>query len=892
MMTLCSASSTMTMKYGEFAVYVVEVCRTCGGYQLARSCLLGCKGLGPGPEPREAAPAARPPWRDRPPETAGCWQVTTEPAGPRQPNQGTGVQMRWAQGPGRESQRYQDGDDRSVDAGSRPGRGAQPGIPPGPPQPDDRPGTPQPGVRPGMPQPGVRPEMPGGGASPGAGVGSGGGAGPRAGSGTAAGRSVPPRGPRGRTRMLLVLACTFLLLVVVAAGVLYAAAKIPLPGQIRTDQVSVVTFADGTEMARIGAQNRTDVPLSKVPEGVQNAVLAAEDRGYWKEPGVSVRGIARALYNNLRGAGTQGGSTITQQYVKNAYLTQERTFTRKFREAVIAVKLDREFSKQEILEWYLNTIYYGRGAYGIEAAAETYFNKPVERLTVPEGAVLAASIRSPALYDPQKHPDSARARWRFVIDGMAKEGWLDPAAATGMSYPKVAPRRDNALNQVSGPSGYVLEQVKDELANLGFEESLLNREGLHVQTTVDRNGQAAAVTAVRGTFAGQPANLRQALVAVDPRSGAVRAYYGGASGTGFDYAQTWRPPGSSFKPYVLATALDLAVHSQAAISLRSTFDGRSPRTFQGTVVHNSEGAQCPHCPLLEAMKRSINTVFYDLALKVGPQRVAATAQRMGIPATHDGRPTLQQNGVTAGGIGIGQYEVRPIDQAVGFATLASGGILRPPYFVQKITDPTGHVLYEHADGGRRAIDPKVANDVTYSMEPVAGYSGVPLAGGRPCAAKTGTQQFGATSYNSDAWMVGFTPQVSTAVWVGSDKPTALKNAAGRPLYGRGLPGATWKAFMDAYLAGQTAARLPTSPQVRPAPSPSPTASPTPSPTPSATRASPKTTPAPPPTTTPPAIPTSTPTPTPTPSPTPSQAGPTCPGAGCPSPSPTASAGGP
>ncbi len=629
--------------------------------------------------------------------------------------------------------------------------------------------------------------------------------------------------------MLLVLACTFLLLVVVAAGVLYAAAKIPLPGQIRTDQVSVVTFADGTEMARIGAQNRTDVPLSKV----------------------------RALYNNLRGAGTQGGSTITQQYVKNAYLTQERTFTRKFREAVIAVKLDREFSKQEILEWYLNTIYYGRGAYGIEAAAETYFNKPVERLTVPEGAVLAASIRSPALYDPQKHPDSARARWRFVIDGMAKEGWLDPAAATGMSYPKVAPRRDNALNQVSGPSGYVLEQVKDELANLGFEESLLNREGLHVQTTVDRNGQAAAVTAVRGTFAGQPANLRQALVAVDPRSGAVRAYYGGASGTGFDYAQTWRPPGSSFKPYVLATALDLAVHSQAAISLRSTFDGRSPRTFQGTVVHNSEGAQCPHCPLLEAMKRSINTVFYDLALKVGPQRVAATAQRMGIPATHDGRPTLQQNGVTAGGIGIGQYEVRPIDQAVGFATLASGGILRPPYFVQKITDPTGHVL-----------------------------------GGRPCAAKTGTQQFGATSYNSDAWMVGFTPQVSTAVWVGSDKPTALKNAAGRPLYGRGLPGATWKAFMDAYLAGQTAARLPTSPQVRPAPSPSPTASPTPSPTPSVTRAPPKTTPAPTPTTTAPAIPTSTPTPTPTPSPTPSQAGPTCPGAGCPSPSPTASAGGP
>ena len=659
--------------------------------------------------------------------------------------------------------------------------------------------------------------------------------------------------------MLLGFFLVFVLLPAIVAGILYATISVPLPGQITANQVSVLTYSNGTELARIGAQNRTDVPLSRVPKLVQDAVLAAEDRGYWSEPGVSARGIARALYNNLRGRDVQGGSTITQQYVKNAYLTQERTYTRKTKEAIIAIKLNREFSKQQILEWYLNTIYYGRGAYGIEAAAETYFKRPVQKLTVAQGAVLAASIRSPARYDPQEHPDNAHARWQFVIDGMVKEGWLTQGDAAELTYPKVAARTASALNQQAGPNGYAIEQVKDELANLGFDEALLNRKGLRVQTTIDRQAQAAAVSAVKQTFAGQPAQLRQALVAVEPGSGAVRAYYGGASGTGFDYAQAWRPPGSSFKPYVLAAALSQSVRSDSKLNVYSTFDGSSPRDFQGQEVHNSEGAQCPRCTLLEAMKRSINTVFYDLAIQVGPQRVAETAQQLGIAATHNGEPTLQQNGVTAGGIGIGQYEVRPIDQAVGFATLATGGIRHPSYFVQRVTDAAGNVLYEHPATGQRVLNGAVANDVTYSMEPVAGYSGDGLAEGRPSAAKTGTQQFGETNFNSDVWMVGFTPQISTAVWVGSDKPGPLKDAAGKPLYGRGLPGLTWKAFMDAYLQGKQQAALADTVKVKPAPPP-------PTSRPPATTTPPPTTPptTPPPTTTPPP---SSPTPSPTPPPT-------------------------
>ena len=572
-------------------------------------------------------------------------------------------------------------------------------------------------------------------------------------------------------------------------GIVYARTDVPDPDTIETNQVATIYYADGkTVLARVGSQNRSDVQLSAVPPHVKWAVLAAENRSFYTDPGISPKGITRAAWNNVRGGELQGGSTITQQYVKNVFTGGDRTFARKFKELFVTVKLDRQYSKDQILEWYLNTIYFGRGAYGVQAAAQVYFGKPLSRLTVAEGAVLASSIRSPALYDPQTHPEAAKDRWRFVVNGMvAMEKLAEPAAA-GLKYPRVRKKTNGSLDDVKKTwAGHVVEQVTEELGEADLD-SRLNSEGLRVVTTIDKKAQDAALAAVQETFADQPKDLRQALVAVKPDTGGVLAYYGGRNGLAYDYARTWRQPGSSFKPHVFATALQQALDPETPdedkVSVYRTYDGSSPRTFPGLAkpVRNSENAQCNPCSVLDAMRRSINTVFYEMAIDAGPENVAKTFRTMvGLPAARPGtkQPTLQQDGETAAGIGIGQYEIRPVDQAAAFGVYAAGGTRHPTHFVTKVLDGTDKVVYEHGDESRQVLDSKVANDVTYAMKPVASYSDEPLDEGRESAAKTGTQQYRSTEGNSDAWMAGFTPQVSSAVWVGTDKPEGDQER-GRP----------------------------------------------------------------------------------------------------------------
>jgi membrane peptidoglycan carboxypeptidase len=695
---------------------------------------------------------------------------------------------------------------------------------------------------------------------------------PRSGAGrppTGRGPARPAGKPRGngprnkkqqRNRRLKLAAAVMagmLVLLGVFVGVVYASTEVPSPDSITNAQTTVIYYADGeTEMARLGDENRTNVSLEEISEPAQNAVLAAENRSFYSDPGISFTGIIRATWNNLTGGSTQGGSTITQQYVKNAILrNSEQTFARKFQELFLAIKLDNNYSKEQILENYLNTIYYGRGAYGIEAAANTYFDVPAAQLTAEQGAVLAVLIRSPSANDPEVDPEGAQRRWGLVLDAMVEENWMTAEARAAAVYPPALPKAAASLGIPTDPKGLIVNRVLSEMENrYRYDEQQIRAGGLRITTTIDANNQDAAETAVAEVMDGEPNEvLREALVAVDPRTGAVRAYYGGQIGAGegaIDYARAQRQPGSSVKPYVLAAALEngISVKARRNGSDRQMFPDRP----EDRPVRNSGGASCPACTLQEAITRSLNTTFYGLTYELGPEVVRDTMLRAtGMPETWEsgnleGDTTLAdpETGGTDSGLGIGQYEMRPIDQAVGFATLASGGIRRTPYFVAKVADNEGAVLLENAgDAGEQVIDQDVANDVTYALKGIADHSDRNLAGGREVASKTGTVG-SSDEDNSDAWMVGYTPSIATAVWMGSDGNDPIVNSAGRIIYGAGLPGAIWQQFMNSVLEGTPEEELPDELRIEgddgegvPEPEPEPTesestetATPTPTPT--------------------------------------------------------------
>jgi membrane peptidoglycan carboxypeptidase len=600
-------------------------------------------------------------------------------------------------------------------------------------------------------------------------------------------------------RLLLLSAAGSVLGVALLVGVGYALTDVPEPSDTATATATRILYADRSEMGRVGEQNRIPVPLSKVPEHVQHAVLAAEDRGHYTNPGINPRGIARALFANVKGGGVeQGGSSITQQYAKNAFLTSDRTFTRKVKEVFIALKMTRTVEKDKILEDYLNTIYFGRQASGIEVASWTYFNRPAKELSIAQGAVLASSIKSPASLDPQKHPEAAKQRWEYVLDGMVEQGWLTQEERAAQVYPpSLQIGEGSRQNDLSGPKGHIISKVLEELAQRGYPEDKLSAGGMIVTTTIRKHAQDAAVAAVQEITGATPGaeELQGALVSVKPGTGEVFAYYGGATGTGFDFAGqgVGRQPGSSFKPYVLATALE------QGMSLRTRLDGNSPKEFPGREKPVENFGERDHgtVDLIEATQRSVNTAYYELGLEVGPAKVAELAHKAGIPRE---RPLVSPDGVTNGGISLGGYEVHVIDQAVGFATFANKGVPVEPFMVRSVENGEGDVVYNaEVRTGDRAFSEDVAADATFAMQAVVERGtarSARLDGGREAAGKTGTSQ-----ENRDAWFVGFTPQLSTAVWLGYAQPETIR-IDGIEATGGGFSSKIWKAYTDAALEGQ------------------------------------------------------------------------------------------
>jgi membrane peptidoglycan carboxypeptidase len=493
-------------------------------------------------------------------------------------------------------------------------------------------------------------------------------------------------------RILLAAGGAFLLGVI---GLVIASALTPIPkaNEAATAQASIVYFADGrTELGRFGDVNRESVKLDQVPKQVQEAFLAAEDRNFYTNNGVSPTGIARAVWVAVRGGQTQGGSTITQQYVKNYYLSQDQTLTRKLKEIMISLKVDRQLSKSEILESYLNTIYFGRGASGIQSASKAYFGKDVSKLTVSEGALLASVIRGPSFYDPSLGAEQrrlAQGRWNYVVDGMVTEGWLTQGQRASLAFP--ATQKAQQRVGVSGPNGYVVANVRNELLT---REKLTDAEidtgGLRIVTTIDKKKQDAAIAAVRERLPKEPKDLHPALVSITPGDGAIVAMYGGADFQKRqfnDATQGLVQAGSTYKIFGLIAALQ-----SGEIGTNHVYNGASPQYFpefrdskasndflRAGGVRNFGGEEFGRLNLIEATAHSVNTIYAQVNIAATPKKTMEAARAAGVTSKLD--PVYANI--------LGTDTVKVVDMANAYATIAANGKRATPYLIRKVT-PTAN----------------------------------------------------------------------------------------------------------------------------------------------------------------------------------------------------------
>lgn len=624
-------------------------------------------------------------------------------------------------------------------------------------------------------------------------------------------------------------------------GLTYAFARIPLPKDIELASSAEVYDAHGKLIGTYSDEVRrfllTEDELADLPDHIGEAVIASEDRDFYEHSGVSIKGIIRAAWANLTGGEVQqGGSTITQQYVKNAVLQDpERTITRKIKEAVLAIKLERRYSKEQILGFYLNTIYLGRGAYGIEAAARSYFDKPAEDLTLAESAFLAGIIPAPEAYQPDENPEDAVARRDRVLDLMEEEGYIDSSqvAKAKKEKLKVAKGAEGSIIK-STRAAYFMEWLRRDYLYPEYKEGLFTR-GLKIYTTLDLEMQDAAEAAVDSILT-ESTDPQAAVVSVTPK-GEVRAFVGGRDFTnvkkarGFDFAADYpgRQAGSSFKPFTLLTAIE------ANISLTSTFSGASPRTIpdpecadpDGTLweVENFEGGSYGTMNLDQATTNSVNTIYAQLASEVGPSAIADLLDKFDF----DREGTQAERDIAAVcSLSLGTLDVTPLEMARAYAGFAGRGALPEVMPIRFIEDSQGGCIKAYrsdkgaedcADVERAGTEQVVAeNSVDVLSQAlthvVQGGTATAANIGRPVAGKTGT-----TQNHANAWFAGYVPQLATVVWMGYPIQQRKADPEGyiplmeycsdlelcRPVHGievtgGSFPAQIWAAFMSVAVA--------------------------------------------------------------------------------------------
>ncbi len=584
----------------------------------------------------------------------------------------------------------------------------------------------------------------------------------------------------------------------------YTTTSRPDPNADFQTAITNVYYNDGkARLGNFAVQNRTPISFTEMPQDIKDAVVAAENRDFWTDPGISIRGMFRAAWVILTGGETQGGSTITQQYIKILYLNSSQTLTRKFKELFLAYKINKEMSKEQILEGYLNTIYFGRGAYGIQAAAQAYFDVDAEELTVPQAAVLASVLNNPALLDPDADSDNVprlQQRYAYVLDSMVQTGAL--TASQAASYRRALPAfpKIKTSERYGGPKGFLLKMVERELVAAGFSESQISGGGLKITTTFDKRAQNAAVKSAQSNTkqAADAANkkasdLHAAVASVEVGTGAVLALYGGPDfvANSRNWATTPRPTASTFKTYALAAGLD------DGDSLRSTFNGNTfkPPGDTTTVRNEFSNQYGSNVTLLRATADSINTAFVDMTTQLkgdGPEKVMKMAEAAGAPKGAGWDNSSR--------VALGTAEVSPLAQAGAYATFANGGTHVANHVVREVTDAEGNVLYEAKPAENRAVSKDIARDVTYALSNVVeqGTGGTVRTLDRPVAGKTGTKDV--KDDITSAWFVAYTPQISTAVMyvAGADGNGDLDGFA-RPgdstFFGGTYPALTWVDYM-------------------------------------------------------------------------------------------------
>jgi membrane peptidoglycan carboxypeptidase len=588
-------------------------------------------------------------------------------------------------------------------------------------------------------------------------------------------------------------------------------------------QRSYIYAADGSLIATLhDEENRQPVALKDVPQHVIDAVLAVEDSGFWVHDGVNARGILRAFQANVDAGGiSQGGSTITQQVVKLDLLNNsEQTIDRKSQEIVLALRLEREKPKRWILERYLNTVYFGNHAYGIQSAAETYFGTSAAGLSVDQAAMLAGMIRNPNVYNPIRFPDRVKARREVALDRMVEVGALGKAEA-GMYAEAPIPTEVQAT--LPAPDDYFVAEVRTQLladGKLGstYEERKRNvfQGGLKVYTTFDPTAQREALDArqarlplVDGQFAagtaadGTPLFGSAAIVSIDPATGAVRTMVGGPGFQNYQYniaTQGGRNPGSSFKPFVLATLMAQGKSPEDIV------DGRGPCTFSRGEgqdpwkVQNFGGSAGEPGTIRQQTLKSSNCAYARLGYIAGMPNVIDLAKKMGVESPMSPDPSAA----------LGTATVTPKDMASAYATLANDGVFNQPYYIDKVVDRHGEVLTTHTPHPTRVLDSQAARLVTSVLQDnVRAGTGKAAAirTGTPAAGKTGTHQG-----SRDAWFVGYSMDLATAVWIGGLGSQFTINLGGRGITGGSYPAQIWGDYMTAYHQGRPA---------RPFPAPSP-----------------------------------------------------------------------